>query len=137
MAVARYWRQQDQRYSLAGSRCAICNGSFFPKRTICPTCHRRSIGKMERFLFSGAGKVVTYTIVHDPIINYADQVPYILAVIALEEGDLVLGQIVDCEPDRVDIGMDVEMVFRRLSAEGASGTIQYGFKFRLKGANSG
>ena len=132
MAVARYWRQQDQRYSLAGSRCTICNGSFFPKRTICPTCHRRSIGKMERFLFSGAGKVVTYTVVHDPIINYADQSPYVLAVIALEEGDLVLGQIVDCDPEIVDIDMEVEMVFRRLSAEGASGTIQYGFKFRLR-----
>lgn len=137
MAVARYWRQQDQRYNLAGTRCKVCGGHFFPKRTMCPKCHRRSIGKLERFLFSGKGRVHTFTVVHDGMPNFSNQIPYILAMIELEEGDLVLGQIVDCDKDDVEIGLCVEMVFRKLSAEGSSGTIQYGYKFRLTDPQSG
>ncbi len=87
---------------------------------------------MERYAFKGEGKVLSYTIVHDGMPNYSNQVPYVLAMITLEEGDMVLGQIVDCDPSEVDVGKDVELVFRKLSAEGTSGTIQYGYKFRLK-----
>jgi uncharacterized protein len=137
MAVARYWRQQDQRYNLAGTRCGVCGGHFFPKRTMCPICHRRSIGKLERYLFSGYGKVLTFTRVHEGMPNFQNQVPYVLALIEVEEGDMILGQIVDCDPFEVEIGKEVEMVFRRLSAEGPSGTIQYGYKFRLKDMTSG
>ena len=131
MAVARHWRQQDQRYNLAGTRCGVCGGHFFPRRLMCPVCHRKSIGKLERFLFSGRGRIESFTIVHDPMTGYDLQVPYIIAYIALEEGDHVLGQIVDCDSSEVEMGREVEMVFRKLSEEGKSGTIQYGYKFRL------
>ncbi|MBN1540379.1 MAG: Zn-ribbon domain-containing OB-fold protein [Candidatus Thermoplasmatota archaeon] len=132
MGVARYWRQQDQRYNLRGARCTICGNVFFPSRMMCPVCHRRSLGKMEKYHFIGSGKVASFTIVHDPAPGYRSQVPYILAVIELDEGDMILGQIVDCPPSDVGIGSEVEMVFRKLSEEGRSGTIQYGYKFRLK-----
>ncbi|MFW3146676.1 MAG: Zn-ribbon domain-containing OB-fold protein [Thermoplasmatota archaeon] len=132
MAVARYWRQQDQRYNLAGNECGVCGRKFFPNKTICPVCHRRSLGKMKKYYFTGNGKVSSYTIVHDSMPGYRSQVPYALATIELEEGDTVLGQIVDCELSEVSIGKEVEMVFRKLGEEGKSGTIQYGYKFRLK-----
>lgn len=131
MAVARYWRQQEQRYNLIGSRCGICGGRFFPRRTMCPVCHRRSLGNIEDFRFSGNGKIESFTVVHEGISQYKAQVPYILAVIALDEGDNVLGQIVDCEICDVEVGKKVEMLFRKLTEDGKSGTIQYGFKFRM------
>ncbi|MGA1794086.1 MAG: Zn-ribbon domain-containing OB-fold protein [Thermoplasmatota archaeon] len=131
MGVARYWRQQDQRYNLAGTKCTICGNMFFPNRTMCPVCHRRSLGKMEKYYFKGGGKVSSFTVVHDTAPGYRSQVPYVLATIELEEGDTVLGQIVDCAPSEVEIGSRVEMVFRKLAEEGKSGTIQYGYKFRL------
>ena len=63
--------------------------------------------------------------------QFKSQVPYIMAYIALEEGDHILGQIVDCDPEDVEIDSKVEMVFRRLGQEGKSGTIHYGYKFSL------
>jgi scaffold protein (connect acetoacetyl-CoA thiolase and HMG-CoA synthase) len=133
MAVARYWRQQDQRYNLAGSECSVCGRKFFPNKTMCPNCHRRSLGKMSKFYFSGEGKITSFTIVHDSKVKYRSQVPYVLATIELDEGDVILGQIVDIFPDeKIEIDDRVEMVFRKLSEEGKSGTIQYGYKFRLK-----
>ena len=90
------------------------------------------MGKMEKYYFSGEGKISSYTIVHEAIPGMGSQVPYVLATIDLQEGDTILGQIVDCGPEEVSEGKDVEMVFRKLGEEGKSGTIQYGYKFRLK-----
>ena len=131
MAVARFWRKQDQRYNLTGSKCPICEKVFFPSKPMCPTCHRKSLGNMEPFNFSGRGKIESYTVIHAGMPQFKSQVPYIMAYIALEEGDHILGQIVDCDPEDVEIDSKVEMVFRRLGQEGKSGTIHYGYKFSL------
>lgn len=131
MSVARFWRKQDQRYNLTGTKCPICEEVFFPSKPMCPTCHRKSLQKMEKYTFSGYGKVESYTIIHAGMPQYKSQVPYVLAYISLDEGDHILGQIVDCDPEDVEIGVKVEMVFRKLGQEGKSGTIQYGYKFRL------
>ncbi|MCU0799535.1 MAG: Zn-ribbon domain-containing OB-fold protein [Candidatus Thermoplasmatota archaeon] len=132
MSGARYWRHQDQRYNMAGNECGVCGSRFFPGKTMCPNCHRRSVGKMKKFYFNGNGKIITYTIIHEGSLQYRNQVPYLLAIIELEEGDKVLGQIVDCEASDLAMGKKVEMVFRKLGEQGKSGTIQYGYKFILK-----
>jgi uncharacterized OB-fold protein len=87
---------------------------------------------MKRYQFSGKGTVESYTVVHAGMPQYKSQVPYILAYISLDEGDHVLGQIVDCDIDEISIGDRVEMVFRKLGQEGRSGIIYYGYKFRLE-----
>ncbi|MCD6111402.1 MAG: Zn-ribbon domain-containing OB-fold protein [Thermoplasmata archaeon] len=132
MPVPRYWRYQDQRYNLAGSKCGVCGGVYFPQRPLCPKCHRESLGKMERVTLSGEGRIISYTVVHEPLIDYEHQAPYIMALIETPEGPILLGQIVDAVPEEVEIGREVEAVFRKLREEGKSGTIQYGYKFRLK-----
>jgi hypothetical protein len=98
---------------------------------MCPVCHRKSLGNMKTYRFSGFGVIESYTIVHAGMPQFKSQVPYVLAYIALDEGDHILGQIVDCDPETVDIGKRVEMMFRRLGEEGKSGTIHYGYKFRM------
>lgn len=132
MTVARFWRKQDQRYNLQGSECEVCGGKFFPHKTMCPQCHRKSIGKIKPYQFSGNGVIDSYTIIHAGMPQYKSQVPYVLAYISLDEGDHILGQIVDDDPSNISIGDRVEMVFRRLGEEGRSGTIYYGYKFRKR-----
>jgi len=132
MPVARYWRYQVQRYRLVGNRCTVCGRVYFPKRVVCSECHRKSLGKMEDVELSGNGRVLSYTVVHDAPRDYMHQVPYILALVEMEEGPVIVGQIVDAEPGEVSVGKEVTAVFRRLREEGRSGTIQYGYKFRLR-----
>jgi uncharacterized protein len=43
---------------------------------------------------------------------------------------LVAAQLTDVEGEKIEIGMPVEMVTRRLSEDGSKGTIVYGYKFR-------
>ena len=49
MAVARFWRENASRYNLIGTKCGVCGRAYFPPRSVCPTCHRQSIGKMEPY----------------------------------------------------------------------------------------
>lgn len=81
--------------------------------------------------FAGTGKVFTFTEVSAPPEGFEDQVPYILAIIELDEGAKITGQIVDAHKDSVKIGSRVESVFRVIQRDDPEGLIHYGFKFRL------
>ena len=131
MALARFWRENDSRYNMLGRKCGVCQKVYFPARDMCPKCRRASLGKMERIQLTGRGRVISYSTVHDGLPDFQMQLPYTIAIIELEEGARITGQIVDCDPDSVQIGSSVESVFRKLGEEGKSGVIHYGYKFRL------
>ena len=126
MAVPRFWREIPSRYNLIGTRCGNCNKVFFPRRYICPSCRR--IGKLEPYKLSGRGKVLSYSVVHEAANGFEDHVPYVLAIIELEEGPRLTAQITDCNPDGVKIGDEVEIVFRRMGQESEEGVLYYGYK---------
>ncbi|NOX71624.1 MAG: Zn-ribbon domain-containing OB-fold protein [Candidatus Micrarchaeota archaeon] len=127
-AVPFHWRNFKSRYNLIGSRCSSCGKYFYPERSICPICKRTV--KMEKVKFSGKGRVFTYTVIRVPPEGFSSYAPYIVAIIELEEGVKITGQIVDCEPEDVEIGMPVEAVFRKMRSEKGSGIILYGTKFK-------
>lgn len=127
--VARFWREIPQRYNFMANECSSCNRIFFPPRESCPVCRRKSMGKMKERKLSGRGEVISYTIIHVGPEDFEEQVPYPIAIIQLEEGPRITGQIVDCEPDDVKIGMKVESTFRKIQQDGNTGAIYYGYKF--------
>lgn len=132
MTIARFWREIASRYNLIGSRCPRCDTIFFPPKEICKRCRRGSIDQMIPARLSGRGVILTHTTVHEAPTAFELQVPYHLGLIELEEGPTVLGQIVDCGGGELAIGRKVHSVFRRVSEDGASGTIHYGYKFVLE-----
>lgn len=129
--LSRFWRENDHRYRLVAHRCGNCEKVYFPPRDVCPTCHRESVGKMQPFDLSGKGEIVSYSIVHEAPTPFTRQKPYILAIIKLDEGPSLTGQVVDSDPDEVDMGKRVHSVFRKVAEDGKSGIIQYGYKFVL------
>jgi len=84
----------------------------------------------EVLVFSGKGEVYSYTIVQVAPENFEFLVPYALALIKLDEGNLITATLTDVDVNEVYIGMKVEMVTRKLSEDGDSGLITYGYKFR-------
>ncbi|MCK5309849.1 MAG: Zn-ribbon domain-containing OB-fold protein [Thermoplasmata archaeon] len=131
MAIARFWRENDSRYNMYGKKCGNCDKTYFPPRDMCPKCRRESMGKMKKVQLTGKGKVISYSIVHDGLPEFHMQLPYTIAIIELEEGARITGQVVDCNGDSVKIGSKVKSVFRKLGEEGKSGVIHYGYKFKL------
>ncbi|MCB9451543.1 MAG: OB-fold domain-containing protein [Anaerolineaceae bacterium] len=83
----------------------------------------------ERFTFAGTGEIVSFTILQEPPESFEEQSPYTLALVKLDEGPVVTGQLTDLD-GAVQIGDRVEMVTRKLMTEGAKGMIVYGYKFR-------
>jgi len=128
--VARFWREIPQRYNFMGNKCGSCDRVFFPPRESCPHCRRKSIGVMEDLKLSGKGEVVTYTIIHVGPEDFEDQTPYPIAIIKLEEGPQITGQIVDSPLEEIRIGMKVEGTFRKIQQDGHTGAIYYGYKFK-------
>jgi uncharacterized OB-fold protein len=133
MPEARFWRENQVRYNMIGRKCGNCQAVYFPPRELCPKCRRASMGKMEKLKLSGKGTVVSYSVVHEGLPAFQMQIPYTMAIIQLEEGARITGQIVDCCNCNVSIGSKVEAVFRKLGEEGKSGIIHYGYKFKLLG----
>lgn len=128
MDIPRHWRLKKQRYALTGEVCDHCNAKLFPPRDICPECGEEA---KTLFQFSGRGEVYSFTTVYDAPQGYAEQAPYTLAMVKLEEGPLVTAQLTDLGGQKPSIGMPVEMVTRLLrSATDERGMLIYGYKFR-------
>jgi uncharacterized OB-fold protein len=127
MDIPRYWRLKDQRYRLQGTVCSSCGHYSFPPRIVCPRCKSKALRPYE---FSGKGKVFSFTVVYQTIERYQDKVPYIVALIDLEEGPRLTAQLTDVDAGDVQIGMPVEMVVRKYYEENTDGPIFYGYKFR-------
>jgi hypothetical protein len=127
-AVPFHWRRFRERYQLIGSKCEHCKKSFYPIRVICPYCRRA--GQIKEIKFSGKGKIFSYTIIRAPPEGFKEYIPYIVAIVDLEEGTKILSQVVDCDPKDVKIGMQVKSCFRRIRSENDTGLILYGFKFK-------
>jgi len=127
MSVPRFWRKIPQRYNLIGTQCTSCSRTFYPPRSFCPDCRRS--GETVPYQFQGKGEVVTFTVIRSASDAFAQQTPFVLAIIRLDEGPRVTAQIVVEDVNEARIGMRVRSVFRRIAAEGESGVIYYGTKF--------
>lgn len=124
-----YWRLIPQRYNLIGTRCENCGENLFPPRRICPNCRRA--GKIKEFKFSGKGKIFSYTVIYAAPEGFEYEKPYVMAIIKLEEGPFITAQVVDCHLEEVKIGKPVKAVFRKIRVSSKSGSIRYGYKFKL------
>lgn len=96
-------------------RCLRCRELIYYPRMVCPRCLSPDY---EWATLSGLATVYSYAIVWRPNHPaFADQIPITLAVVDLKEGPQMVTTIVGCAPDRVEIGMDVTVVFDTI-AEG-------------------
>jgi uncharacterized OB-fold protein len=92
-------------------RCSDCGAFEFVPKPVCTRCFSESL---EWVTSSGRGHVYSYTEVHRPQRPSFD-VPYIVAIIELEEGWHMLTNLVECTNDDVSVGLEVEVDFRRMS----------------------
>ena len=131
MDIPRHWRLKKQRYALVGEVCDHCDAKLFPPRDICTDCGEEA---KTLYTFSGKGEVYSHTTVFDAPAGFEDSTPYTVALVKLEEGPLITTQLTDLQDKQVEIGMQVEMVTRRLrSASDERGMLIYGYKFRPTG----
>ena len=95
--------------------CKSCDSSYFYPRDISPCCFSKDT---EWIKASGKATLFTYGIVQRaPHPGFVDDVPFVTAVVELEEGPKMATNIVIDEPspDNLIIGMDLEVVFEDIN----------------------
>ncbi len=101
-----------KRHELLLPRCKGCGQCHFYPRAICPFCWSKDL---EWIKASGKGKLHTFSIPQRPVLGIP--VPFIAAIVELEEGPRLATNIVGIDPDPQNLrcDMDVEVVFEDLT----------------------
>lgn len=105
-----YW-EKTKVHELWLKRCDDCQRAFFYPRAICPNCFSRNTRWLQS---SGRGTLYAFAIVHrPPSPAWQEKVPYVAALVELEDGVRLPTNLVDVEPDpaKIKIGMPVQVVF--------------------------
>jgi hypothetical protein len=95
---------------LEGQQCKSCSAIFLGERGTCSSC-----GKSDGFnakQLSSQGELYVYSIVHRSFPGV--EVPYVSAIVDLEGGGTIKGNLINIEPtpEKVKMGMPVETVFQ-------------------------
>jgi len=125
--LAPHWRLREQRYQLVGNVCLNCGAKYFPPRQVCTECRGT---EFEAFQFNGRGELYSFTTLRQAPAGFEDYAPYSVGMIKLDQGPLVEAMLTDVNEDNLQIGMRMEVVTRKLRAEGERGVLIYGYKFR-------
>ena len=98
-----------RRGQLLIQKCDRCGEFQFYPRGICANCWSEDIRWVTA---SGKGTVWTFTVTYqNRTPGFAEDVPYVLALVELEEGVRMFTNIIECQPRDVSIGMPVEVTF--------------------------
>ncbi len=112
---ARPFWDAAREEKLIYQKCKDCGTNIFYPRIACTKCFSEDIEWVEA---SGRGTIYSCTVVeNNPPSAFINDVPYVVAVIKLEEGVQLLSNIVGCDPYEVTCDMPVQVVFEKLNDE--------------------
>ena len=90
-------------------RCPRCDRLQHFPRPWCTACLNDAMEYVEA---SGRGTVYSFTVVRrNPNPAFAARVPYVLALVDLDEGVRVMSNVVGCAPEAVSVGQRVRVCF--------------------------
>jgi uncharacterized OB-fold protein len=114
--TAPYW-ESLKAHGMKIQRCNDTGKFFFYPRGLSPFTWSDNISWEP---VSGKGKLHAFTIVHNNRApGFSDEIPYVVAMIELDEGVRVMSNLIDvqADPDHVKIGMPVELVYDDVTNE--------------------
>ena len=102
-----YWDGLAQG-ELRIQHCAACSKYVFYPRSICPHCFASELVWVKA---AGRGTVYSYTVVRQAFGRFAEDVPYVIAIVELDEGVRMMSRIADTPPEDVKVGAVVQVTF--------------------------
>jgi uncharacterized protein len=107
LETQEFW-DATARGELLLRKCDDCSSIIWYPRAFCPACSSQNTSWITS---SGRGTIYAFSITRKGAGAWAENGPYVIAYIELEEGPRVLSNVVGCSVDRVSIGMPVSVVF--------------------------
>ena len=92
-------------HELRFQKCGECGHIRWPASFLCPKCHSRDTAWIRA---KGCGKIYSYVVYHRAYHQaFEEEVPYVVALVELEEGPRMLTNIVGSRPEEVGCDMPV------------------------------
>ncbi len=107
-----YWEALAER-RLVIPKCDACATCWFPPSLLCPHCGSSTFSWQKS---SGRGKVFSFVVFHrvyHPA--FTDEVPYVVALVELEEGPRLISNIAGIAPGDVKCEMPVRVSFEQIT----------------------
>ncbi|OBF89247.1 DNA-binding protein [Mycobacterium sp. 852002-51152_SCH6134967] len=102
------WWAAVQDRTLMINECGSCGRNSLYARPFCPYCWSEDVHLAPA---SGRSRLYTWSVIYQNAAPF-DAVPYVVAMVDLEEGPRLMTQIVDCPVDQLCAGMELEIAFR-------------------------
>lgn len=102
-------KQKELRFQI----CSDCNSIRWPPSIMCPNCLSMNFKIISSF---GKGTIYSFVVYHRAYHkSMEDEVPYVTAIVELEEGVRILSRIITDNTNHVDCGKKVELIWGNTS----------------------
>jgi uncharacterized OB-fold protein len=97
------------RHELVVQRCGDCSSAVFYPRPVCPVC---GSSRLDWVPATGHGTLYSYTVARRATHRrLADRVPYVIAIVELDEGPRLTSTVVGTDPADLAIGLRLQVDF--------------------------
>ena len=104
-----------REHQLVLRRCQDCHSFLHPPRPNCPDCGSENL---EWVASRGRGTIYTFTITREPVSRaFLGRLPWNVVEVEMEEGVHLVSNLVDCDPEEIEIGLAVEVIFEAVNDE--------------------
>ncbi|NIB38056.1 Zn-ribbon domain-containing OB-fold protein [Pseudomaricurvus alkylphenolicus] len=111
---AAFW-EGTRQHKLMIQHCRDCDSNIFYPRKHCPECWSENLDWIES---SGKAKVFSFSVTYEGLEPMFQQdLPIILAWVDLPEGVRMCTNLLNCDPDEIEIGMEVDVVFQQATED--------------------
>ena len=101
---------------ILGSKCKKCGNIMIPLKPVCSKCGSFDV---EEFETKGKGIIRSFTVIYVAPEKFKDEVPYVVALINLDEGGTVMGRLIGVDSNKPeDIKVGTKVKFKPIVEEG-------------------
>ena len=117
---------------LEGQKCRSCSAIFLGERATCSSCG--TTGSCEPFRLSNRGELYVFSIVYRSFPGI--EVPYVSAIVDLEGGGSLKGNLINIDPDPKNLKFDmpVEVIIKDAGRKDREGNSYLAYFFQPRAA---
>jgi uncharacterized protein len=114
-AVSRGFWEHARARRLSVQKCAACGHMHVPGSPVCPNCLSEDQSWVP---VSGKGTLLSWVRFHRAYWDgFRADLPYLVCLVGLDEGPMLVSNIVGSEPEELAIGSRLEAVFEDVDEE--------------------
>jgi uncharacterized OB-fold protein len=112
--TAPYWKASTE-HRLLIKHCRDCSQHHFYPRELCPHCHSDAVDWVQA---KGTGSIYSFTIARRPAgPAFKPDAPYVVAIVALDEGPRMMTNITGSPPESIRIGQRVVVAYEDINED--------------------